>query len=127
MSTELIRQYTTTLKRLINFYHTKSTNKSLSGRHQNRCNILISESPIQAIEFTGPKIYIYKDIINDGDLSLLAQYSNDVPEDESDLIECSCIVADIWENITETEKVLVTQYVQKLLHTYVSYLLLDTT
>lgn len=128
----LINNYCTVLKRCLQYYHNKSSNKGDTHVHTRRGMLFINDFPIEAVELTGAKLWKYKDVILSGNVAeienaCVTERSDGItPETQKDIAEAvinNIIV--VWRTLKSDEKINFTSQIQELLKIYTSILLLE--
>lgn len=129
----LIKSYNTILKRIMNFYHEKCPNKDSSYAHIRRARVFIDTDPKSAMEYTGCKLYKYKEIILSKRPDKIHHYAKD--EQKETLSEYSSQkdiantlvenILTIWRDMSAVDKDDLSEQLIDMFKIYVKYLLLE--
>lgn len=131
---QLSDQYCIILKRCLQYYHEKSTNKSASYAHIRRGLLFVNDFPIDAMKMTGVKLWKYKHIVNGGDLGEIKSSTTkkvrhvDTPETQDDIADSVVeTVEQTWQRLEKEEKDAFTEQIKEMLKIYTKILLLEKT
>lgn len=129
----LIKSYNTILKRIINFYHEKCPNKDSSYTHIRRARVFIDADPKSAMEYTGCKLYKYKEIILTKRPDKIHYYAKDEQQETLNEYASQKDIANtlvenilmVWRDMTNVDKNDLSEQLIDMFKIYVKYLLLE--
>lgn len=129
----LIKSYNTILKRIINFYHEKCPNKDSSYAHIRRARVFMDTDPKSAMEYTGCKLYKYKEIILSKRPDKIHHYAENEQKETLNEYTSQKDIANklienvllVWRDMTPVDKDDLAEQLIEMFKIYVNYLLLE--
>lgn len=126
--TEIIQEYCTIFKKVVNYLHKNSLNDTAES-YRNRALIFINNTPGMVLELTGPILFKRNKVIQEGNPTILItemeQAKTEVDRSEEDTHYILHNIISILKQAPDPDKKVLVKDLQYVTKLYIKFLLLE--